>query len=471
MTSIRRRLTIGMFAWLFFILGLGGAGLYGWTRAVLLSEFDSGLQARSRAMAMLVKQDRGQLEMDFSDDFMPAFERKDRPEYFQVRFEDGRTFERSISLGDTDLPQRFGALDSPEFWNLVLPDGRAGRAIGVRFAPQRDEEDLSEIAAMPVSLVIAKDRAELDRALQALGMALLGVGTLIFAGTAFVIKRVVRRGLSPLAIVADRAGRIDAATLTSRFPIENMPAELKPICGRLNELLARLEESFQRERRFTADVAHELRTPIAELRSLSEVAIKWPEEALQKKETVRAFQDALDIAKQMEGTVTALLAVARCEAGQQAIRHERVHLAGFCEKAWNAHAESAQAKRLDVWFHTEGDMHLDTDPAMLRSILDNLFSNAVYYTPAGGCVDIRFASSGEEFTLTVVNTNPGLAPEDISHLFEPFWRKDQARSDSSHSGLGLTVAAEFARALSFELTADLSDRKNFRICLAGRRST
>jgi len=262
--SIRRRLTGWLLVGLFVILMTGGAIFYLSVRSVLLSEFD------------------------FADEHMPSFERKDRPEYFQIWIGDaaveGESIERSESLDGTDLPDRTGPMDSPEFWDLPLPGELPGRAVGIRFRPENESADVRSENFIRherdvVRLVIAKERTDLDGSLRAIGVTLLAVGTAILIFTALIVGFVVRLGLRPLDALGGRVGTIDAWTLSERLPAESMPVELRPICARLNELLARLEDSFRRERRFSANVAHELRTPIAELRSLAEVALKYPGDA------------------------------------------------------------------------------------------------------------------------------------------------------------------------------------------------
>jgi len=121
---------------------------------------------------------------------------------------------------------------------------------------------------------VGSARDELTEALTALAFALLGCGAGLLALTVLVVPRLLRRELVPLDALAEQASHINADSLAMRFPISPLPGELIPISTRLNDLLARLELSFERERRFSADLAHELRTPIAELRTLAEVALK-----------------------------------------------------------------------------------------------------------------------------------------------------------------------------------------------------
>jgi two-component system sensor histidine kinase QseC len=285
--------------------------------------------------------------------------------------------------------------------------------------------------------------------------ALLGVAALVGIAAVAVVTMVVRSGLRPLEQVAERAAGIDAGSLNVRFPTDGLPSELRPICQRLNESLERLEGAFKRERRFTADVAHELRTPIAELRALADVALKWPGNP----ETSAAyFKDAQEIAQQMETIVTTLLALARCQSGSTRVSYREVVLSNVVQEGWNGHAVAAVNRGLTVTFHISPSLVVETDRSMLFSMVANLLSNAVEYTPRGGSIECRAEVSGSEAWLAVSNNTDSLEPDDLPHVFEPFWRKDPARTDSSHSGLGLTLVAAYAEILGGRVEATLRER-------------
>lgn len=309
MRSIERRLAVGLFAGLSLLLSLCGVLLYGSTRIMLLGQFDAALTAVAQELASQVRVEDGRVDFD-----APPGSGAD---YFQIWRADGTTFARSPSLGSAQLPQRYGPSDVPDIWDLRLPDGHAGRAIGLQARARCEEEDEEEelVAGAPVTvtLVVARSRGSVDDALRSLAAGILVVGGLILVATAALVKWVLRKGLAPLARIADHAATIDAATLDFRFPgAGQVPLELRPICARLNDLMGRLEEAFGRERRFTADVSHELRTPIAELRALAEVSLYGRP---QTDAAVPMLHEVLDISLQMERVVTALLSLARCEAG------------------------------------------------------------------------------------------------------------------------------------------------------------
>jgi two-component system, OmpR family, heavy metal sensor histidine kinase CusS len=443
MKSIRRHLLMSLLVGLTLVLSAGGVALFLQARAIVTSEFDRAERAEAELLRAQTEDDGEKVQLDLAGLSLPQF---DRDDYYQLWVADGQTIARSPSLGFDDLPRHGG--------DLLLPNGRPGRGIIVQFVPMPAEEDEPPNPHPPtVTMVVARDRAGLDRTLAGIGAGLLLVGALALGAMALIVTTAVRRGLAPLDAAGQRAAAIDASTLQTRFATDAMPAELRPIMERLNDLLARLDEAFQRERRVTADIAHELRTPIAELRSLAEVGVKWPEEA--------AFQDTLQIAHRMETLVTGLLALARHDAGHQAVAREPVALRALVEEVWSPLAERARSRQLDVAMDVSGQW--TTDPTLLRMIVGNLLSNAVEYASEGG--QIRVA--GNASRLDISNTTKQLTREDLPHLFERFWRKDAARTHDGHSGLGLTLARAGSAALGLELSAEIPDAGTLRMSLRG----
>jgi len=273
------------------------------------------------------------------------------------------------------------------------------------------------------------------------------------AATVVAVGLVVRRGLWPLSALAERVSTIDASSLQLGFPNHNLPAELLPIAERLDDLLARLEGSFARERRFSANVAHELRTPIAELRALAEVALKWPEEGISAQGPLK---DALGIALQMESIATGLLALARCEGSLLTVHPERVPVAALFEEVYRPLAAKVRDKQLAFGVEMPKETCWFTDRAAFRSILTNLLSNAVDHSQPATAVKVRVENNGAGERLLISNINRNLGVEDIPHLFERFWQKDAARSSTEHCGLGLPLARAYAESLGMKLDAQLS---------------
>ena len=461
MNSIRTDLTRRLLLVLGTLLGVAMIAIYATVRETLVESFDTTLHSRALAVSALTELEDGKVQFDFSDNFLHDL--RPGPPRVYVRFwaGSGVVICRSPSLRDADLPwHKDGIPDQPRFWNLRLPSGRAGRAVTFSFTPGPADEAAGRRAAPKVCLVVAIDREELNETLGGLLAGVAGGGGFLFLAVFLVVPRILRRKLAPLNQFAEQTARIDAGSLATRIPASGLPLELQPIADRLNDLLSRLESSFERERRFSADLAHELRTPLAELRSVVECAIKWP-----NARDPASDDDLLAIATNMESLVTRMLALARGEGGQLATQCEPVDLAVIVNAAWRPFAARAAARSLQVEFPV-GPIPATADPVLLRSILGNLLDNAVDYTPPGGEIRIAMETGGG---LRIANTAGDLTSDDVSQIFERFWRKEAARSGGEHVGLGLSLARIFATAMDWRLEAALeADRIVFRLGPAGK---
>ena len=400
---------------------------------------------------------------------MPEFQPSAAPEYYQVWDEDGETIAKSPSLEDASLtwtkPRGFEA----DYFDEALPDGRDGRVVTLQFRPSVSDARAAERGGEELILSMARSREELDRTRGTLRWGLVVAQILLCLGVVMIVRWTVKRGLTPLDTLAQQAATIDAGNLNARFPIEQMPTELAPISSRLNELLERLEAAFDREKRFTADVAHELRTPIAELRTLAEVGLRSAEYEDAAECGSRYLHDAHAIALQMDRLITALLTLARCESSQQVVTREPVDLAAVIHEAWRPLAEKAAERSLQVKLEVPEEAVVESDRALLLAIMTNVLSNAVAYTLAEGDISVEVVNEEGALAVCVSNTTDQLDPADVPHLTEPFWRKDEARSGTSHSGVGLSVVAAFAELLGLKLALALPSPDRFTVTLSNLR--
>ncbi|MDB6128165.1 MAG: Histidine kinase [Verrucomicrobia bacterium] len=465
MTSIRQRLSRSLLVVLFLLLGGGLAAVYFLVRAELFESFDRTLLAKAQAISTLVFQDGDEVSLNFSDKFMRGFDSGVAREFFEVWRSDGVSVKRSESLGNEHLPNIVRDFKKPKKWSLMLPKGQMGRALGVEFTPRGSSKASTLANTGTLHLVVAASRGDIDEDLREIQFITIGMGLLLIALTAWIVPGVLRRQLRPLERLADDVEKINADSLTLRFPTDDVPRELDTITRRLNALLERLENSFERERRVSGAMAHELRTPIAELRNLAECALKWPES--RDPETDR---DALAIAQQMELIVTRLLALARSESGRAQPVVEPVDLVTAITQAWQPLAARAEEKHCRVSLQA-ASLVVSTDSVLLRSILTNLLENAVEYCPANGAIGIELRpGAGGNFSLAISNPAPDLTPADAGRLFERFWRKESSRSDSSHAGLGLSLVRAFAQALGWETSAKLTAESVLIFTLSGPAS-
>ena len=272
----------------------------------------------------------------------------------------------------------------------------------------------------------------------------------------------LRSSMRPLARLGEQATTMGADSLHERFAVEAMPREIAPIVTRLNDLMARLEEGFERERRFSGYLAHELRTPLAAIRSTSEVALKWPEQATPEDHAAIAR-----LAAHLQQTVDSLLLLAQAETMSAGIVRETVALRPLVEECAALHAERARERKLTLTMRLDETAVLQTDARLLRIIMTNLIANAVEYAPPRS--EVTLACSATDRLFEVTNAAPALTAHDVPNLFERLWRKDAARSDASHAGLGLSLAQSCARALGFMLIANLDSRGMLSVSLRGKK--
>ena len=471
MKSIRRRLITRLVLGLLILSWVCGAALYVYVRHVLSVQFDASLLEEAQTFAATTEQDPTMAAgFDFTARALPEFLPSPRASYYQVRLEDGRTLARSPSLEEGELPRLEPPSRLPLFDDVMLSGHRQGRAVALCYSPQPSDDEvprsgLPQPGAGNLILVMARSRAPLDHTLAILISGVLLMGIALPMGATLLAVGVVHRGLRPLNRIASEAAAIGADRLSHRFPTEQMPEELHPICERLNELLERLEAAFRRERRFSADVAHELRTPIAELRTLAEVALVDEAGGQDSQDRTQYFRDVVDVAAQMEHLVTKLLTLSRCDAGLQSVDLRAVDIVGLVRDTWRPYAAMAEDRQLDVEFRAPGPAYVRTDSALLAGILGNLFANAVAYTPESGTIELTVFNRNGACELALRNSNRQLAAADLIHLSEPFWRKDASRSDPAHAGLGLSLVSAYARLLHVDVRTEMPSPDMFQVVL------
>ncbi len=455
MKSIRIQLTLRLLIGSGLLLGLAGTALHWQMRKALTAEFDATLRATTQSLAALTEKKQGAINFEFAGETMPQFERGNGSDIFLLRTTDGREVARSPSLGTAALPMRAGSPEVPDYFDLILSDDRAARCASLRFTPQDGEDGerkSNKVPALEAVLVVGRDRAPLDHALAALRAALLVIGASSLTLLAVLVRWGVRSGLVPLDHLGESVAAVNAASLGTRFPAASLPIELRPIAARLNELLARLESTFVRERQFTASAAHELRTPLAELRALAELNLSTPATEAERTES---WRDAHNATLRMESLALRLLELARAEDSSRALHCEPVALAGAFAAAWKPWVARAAERGITLIASLPPELTCYTDPTLLRVILGNLCANAAEHAPAGTALRITATCAPVAVTLHFTNQAGDLTATDLPHLFERFWRRDAARTDARHHGLGLALAAEFATLLGCTLTAKL----------------
>lgn len=261
--------------------------------------------------------------------------------------------------------------------------------------------------------------------------------------TALLGAWAARSGLRPLRRMSAVAAGVSANSLTQRLPQEQMPAELAELASSFNAMLARLEESFQRLSAFSADIAHELRTPLSNLLTHTQVTLTRPRPLEDYREALHSNLEELQWMAQL---VNDMLYLAKADHGLLNPRREALELAQEIDMLLEFYAPLAEDVQVELT--REGHAGFAGDRSMLRRALSNLLDNALRFTPAGGSIKVRIDDSAQYVSLSVENSGEGIAQEALPRLFDRFYRADPARREGSseHAGLGLAITQSIIRA-------------------------
>ena len=458
MKTLRGRLAAGTAAGMAAVLGALGVAVYLQVRAALYGEFDASLRAQAAGLAAFVDVDSGEVHVDEEAAQMPEFSRRGSGQYYLVSDAAGRSA-RSRSLGEANLALPRDAVAEPgsvRFGETDLPGGASGRVVSlaVRVTSEhgeQDDEHAGNARGAVLTVTVARDETGLLRTLAQIRWMLVTVCALGIGLSATLLAFLVRRSLRVMDRLAGELEGLGATDLSRRVGLEAMPAELRPVVETVNGLLGRLAEAFERERAFSADVAHELRTPLASLQTTLDVSLRRPrDEAAYRASLARCR----GITRQMRSLVENLLTMARAEGGQLALGREAMDAAALVREHWQAFAEQAAARGLRVEWKGEGSGVVETDREKLGLIVRNLLDNAVSYTPEGGTVTIAEGAAGGWWTLCVRNSGCALSEEQVERVFDRFWRADAARTETEvHAGLGLSLSRRLAELLGGTLAA------------------
>jgi two-component system, OmpR family, heavy metal sensor histidine kinase CusS len=447
--SLRLRLLVGTSVAMALVLSLLGLAIYFSMWRSLLSEFDSALFAQAKSLDSMVEQHGNRIRFDFDSQQMPEFNAGRRAEYFEIWLDGGEVLARSNSLGKNDLAT--GVSQAGIYRDIILPDGRRGRSLSIQlwtWVDQDDDDQGKRVKPQPVELTIARYTADLDHTLLDLRWLLVGLcaGAIVVSGAALVW--VVGRAVRPVNRLAEEIESLRETDLARRLDLPDVPAELAPVVQRLNGLLSRLESAFSRERAFTADVAHELRTPLAGLGTTLEVCRSRPRDN-------PAYEAAIDKCRKMidrmQEMVESLLLLARADSGQLAAVRQRIDLSLLLSECWAVCQARAEQRGLKVGWEVPSPCMVESDPDKLRIIFHNLFDNAVCHADEDGMVRVVVDAEGVE----IANSGSRVGSEDLPRLFERFWRGDQARSDTGvHCGLGLSLCRRLVELIGGEITVN-----------------
>jgi heavy metal sensor kinase len=438
-------------------LALALAGCIAWVamRANLYSAIDTDLRDRVLAAATDLTQE---LHQHGDSDLRAHLLEHGGGDAWQIRAPDGSWLYRTAAANehDTPLPIVPPGRRATEFTNIAV-----GRS---RFRAAAATTDDGGGGTYTIQLLEPLDPVDNALAWFAQTMALASPVLLVVAcAGGYWISR---RALSPVDRITTTARAITAQHLSDRIPATRSRDELQRLTDTLNGMLDRLEQAFARVTQFTGDASHELRTPVALIRTTADVLLRHPRTDDQWREGVRSIQAE---SARMTQLLDNLLMLARADASAEPCVFRSVDLNEVVGAACGAAAPLAQLKGLELTRSESGPpVGVRGDAPLLERLFVTLLDNAVKYTPTAGQIVVTIEQGGGVAAVAIRDSGIGIPEEDLPKIFERFYRSDKARSrESGGSGLGLAIARWIVEVHggSIEVTSRLGAGSEFRVTL------
>lgn len=294
----------------------------------------------------------------------------------------------------------------------------------------------------PYTVAVAYDIRHHDHFMADFRRSLILAMPLAALITAALGWTVTRQGLKPLTQMGATALSISAQRLDARLPEAGVPAELAALAAAFNQMFARLQDAFQRLADFAADLAHELRTPVSNLMTQTQVTLSQARAADAYRE---ALESALEEYERLARMIDDILWLAKADNRLLVPQREAIDLAVAARRV--AEFYEALADEAGVRITVTGSARYTGDRPMLERAIANLLANAIRHSPQGGTIRVEVGESAGEVVIAVANPGPAIPPEHLPRLFERFYRVPQAqRVDGAHTGLGLAIVKSIAEA-------------------------
>jgi len=454
---VRTRLALWYLVLLAGILAMFIVGSASYLFFNLRRELDSYLAERIEDIEQVLSLGPdGRLEVGH----MAARQDPDRPReiYLEIRDLDGRILYRNDQLGDTQL----GGPPLPDEGRYTYSPRSAKLSNGQRI---RLASRVDFVEGHPVLIRLGTSEEPLWHDFSNSTGALLAAFPVALLIAGFVAFSLAKRSLAPIGAMARRAEQITAESLSARLPVENPDDELGHLARVFNDTLARLESSFERLRRFTADASHELRTPLTAIRSVGEVGLQQDGDVHHYREIIGSM---LEEANRLALMVENLLTISRADAGHFQLERSPLRLLDLASEATALLADLADEKNQSLTVEGDHSATVLADRLILRHAVMNVIDNSVKYSPVGTPIRVRVERTNSQCILDVIDKGPGIPAEDREKIFDRFYRLDKARSrEAGGAGLGLSIARWAAEAHrgTLRVLADTTTGSTFRFML------
>jgi len=314
------------------------------------------------------------------------------------------------------------------FTTIQVPSGETWRALTIPVTRGTRQVGILQVARSQQDVVVAID--------QLLRLILIAIPTTLLMASAGGLF-LAARALGPIDRITRAAGQIGADDLSYRLQQSHNADEVGRLATTFDQMLDRLDRAFRRQRRFTADAAHELRTPLAMLTSQIDLSLDRPRSSAEYQAVLRSIRED---ASHLSQLVSELLTLARADSGDQNLVREAFALDVLVGDVVESMALLAASHDVHLDLAAQAPVNVLGDQTRLTQLLVNLVDNGLKYTPPGGRVTVSLNREDQQAVIRVADTGPGIEPEHLPHVFERFYRGDAARTrGDGGTGLGLAI--------------------------------
>ena len=358
-----------------------------------------------------------------------------REQSFFIRVIDQQTGDIVDESATYNAPVTTSARNAaPQFETLTLQDNSA-QLIRIYTLPLEQPSHL----ALQIGQSLQSVEQTRLRTLSWLGL-MLGATALLALGSGWLLAH---RALIPIEAITQLANQIGESDLSQRIDLQLPNDEVGRLAQTFNRMLDRIQDAFQRQKRFTTDAAHELRTPLSIIQIGLDVNLSHPRTAEQYRETLVSIQEEVERLTQLTSN---LLILARADSRSQPMNYQRLDLSELLRTVVDYISAAAQQKGIAIELDIPPGVEINADEDRLIQVAINLLDNAVKFTPEKGHIAITLRRQPSAAQFTIADSGSGIPAADLPHIFEPFYRADRSRTRSAGGlGLGLAIAHEIVQ--------------------------
>ena len=326
-----------------------------------------------------------------------------------------------------------------QFISIQRPESTSFSVYAANGKQYRVLSGSAALGAHSYQITVAHDENSVKQTRKTLAFIILLTLPVAVAISLAIGYMIAGRVLAPIASITRKAEEISAENLSERLPVGETDDEFNRLATVFNQTFARIEDSFDRLRRFTADASHELRTPLAAIRSIGETALHTPGDQVNSRETIGSILEESDRLRQM---IDALLILSRADTGETGLQRETVNLAELARETVDFLNVLAEEKHQSIKITANTTVIAKVDRASVRQAITNLLDNAIKYAPTESDIHISVdVNNRDEAFIEIADNGIGIPEQDLPRIFDRFYRVDKGRSrEMGGAGLGLSIA-------------------------------